>query len=145
NNGSSWQTLASVAGNSSGWSQASADLSAYAGQSVQVAFYFQSGNEGYGGGPGWFVDNVELVTGPISSFSPNVPVSFENGFGDWWVNNGVWQVGTPTTGPGAAFGGTNCAGTGLSGNVPASQASSLISPVFVVPAADQSPRLRWWQ
>src|SRR5208283_4401190 len=68
-----------------------------------------------------------------------------NGFGDWSADNGVWDVGAPTVGPGKAYDGTNCVGTGLTGNAPASQSSRLISPVFVVPAATNYPRLRWWQ
>jgi hypothetical protein len=145
NNGTSWQTLASVDGTSGGWSEGEVNLTVYAGQSVQIAFYFQSGNYWYDGGTGWFVDDVTLVTGPITTVTPNTPVGFENGLGDWSVNNGVWAVGEPTAGPGKAYDGTNCAGTGLTGNAPADQGSSLISPVFVVPAANQNPRLRWWQ
>ena len=115
NSGASWQTLLSIGGNgatSDGWSEPSVNLSAYAGQSVQIAFYYQTGDEYYGAGPGWFVDNVTLVTGAITTLTANVPVDFESGLGDWSVNEGLWQVGHPTAGPGAAYGGTNCAGTG---------------------------------
>src|SRR5579863_8652031 len=148
NNGTSWQTLLSISGGgaaSGGWTEPSVDLSAYAGQSVQISFYYQTGDEGFGGGPGWFVDDVTLVTGAITTLTPNVPVGFETGLGDWSVDNGLWAVGAPTAGPGKAYDGTNCAGTGLAGNVPTYVGSSLISPVFVVPAATNYPRLRWWQ
>jgi hypothetical protein len=71
---------------------------------------------------------------------------FESGFDGWTTDNSaVWRVGKPTAGPRAAYAGTNCAGTGLSGNAPAWQSTRLMSPVFVVPAASQNPRLRWWQ
>ena len=152
NNGTSWQTLASYGESSSavgdysgGWSEPSVDLSAYAGESVQIAFHFRSESEANAAGPGWFVDDVTLVTGPITTLTSNVPVGFESGLGDWSVDNGVWAIGVPTAGPGAAYDGTNCAGTGLTGNVPAYASTRLISPVFVVPAANQNPRLRWWQ
>jgi hypothetical protein len=150
NTGASWQTLASYGGSSGVWSEPLVDLSAYAGLSVQIAFHFHSQADGNdnadgGGGPGWFVDNVTLVTGPITTITTNAPVGFESGLGDWWVNNGVWAVGKPTTGPGTAYAGTNCAGTGLAGDAPAWQSSLLISPMFMVPAASQNPRLRWWQ
>ena len=121
NNGTSWQTLLSIGGEnaaSGGWTEPSVDLSAYAGQSVQIAFYYQTGDEYHSGGPGWFVDDVTLVTGPPVTLTPNVPVGFESGLGDWSVDNGLWAVGVPTAGPGAAYDGTNCAGTGLAGNVP---------------------------
>ena len=148
NNGASWQTLLSIGGEgaaSGGWTEPSVDLSAYAGQSVKIAFYYQTGDEYHSRGPGWFVDNVTLVTGAVTTLTPNVPVGFESGLGDWSVDNGLWAVGVPTAGPGAAYDGTNCSGTGLSGNVPTFVGSSLISPVFVVPGANQNPRLRWWQ
>ena len=131
--------------NSGGWSEPSVDLSAYAGHSVQIAFYYQTGEDYVWIEPGWFVDNVTLVTGAPVTLTPNVPIGFENGLGDWSVNNGLWQVGQPTAGPGAAYAGTNCAGTGLKGNVPSWQSSSLVSPVFVVPLASQDPQLLWWQ
>ena len=145
NNGTSWQTLATYTGNSAGWSEPSVDLSAYAGQTVQVGFFFTSGDHYYGSSPGWFVDDVTLVTGAITTLTANVPYGFESGLGDWSVNNGVWAIGVPTNGPGKAYDGTNCAGTGLTNGPPASQSSRLSSPAFVVPAANQNPRLRWWQ
>ena len=88
---------------------------------------------------------MTLVTGAITTLTANVPVDFESGLGDWSVNNGLWTVGTPTVGPKAAYAGTNCAATGLTGNVGTWQYSTLFSPVFVVPAATNYPRLRWWQ
>ena len=60
-----WQQISPTYLNVNGggvWSRPSIDLSAYAGQSVQIAFHFTSG--GYvGNGLGWFVDDVALVTG----------------------------------------------------------------------------------
>ena len=51
------------------------------------------------------------------------------------------QVGSPTTGPNAAHGGTNCLATMLEANYPRYLASSIISPPFVVPAIEEAPRL----
>ena len=80
--------------------------------------------------------------------------NFDDGNGNsrWYADNGVWQIGSPTVGPqtnavgGRAFSGTNCATTGLTGNYLAHQDSRLIRIApFVVPSADQFPRLRFWQ
>src|SRR5438445_646510 len=64
-----------------------------------------------------------------------------------WTTGGsanVWQIGKPTSGPGMAHSGTNCAGTILNGDYPDNVSASLFSPQFVVPAAVQQPRLRFW-
>jgi hypothetical protein len=95
-----WQTVSPRYVNTSGvWTEPSIDLSAYAGQSIQVAFHFHSTHNT---AAGWFVDNVTLVTGAITTLTPNVPVGFEGGLGDWYVDDGNWQVGVPTnpSGPG---------------------------------------------
>ena len=45
---------------------------------------------------GWFVDDVTLVTGtPVF----NNPEGFESGLGDWAVDKGTWEVGSPAAGP----------------------------------------------
>ncbi|MFH1700168.1 MAG: choice-of-anchor J domain-containing protein [Candidatus Zixiibacteriota bacterium] len=73
--------------------------------------------------------------------------NWESGWGSWWVDGGQWQGGVPTSGPGAAYSGSNCAGTVLDGNYVeppyggGSQTSRLISPSFVVPS--DNPRLRF--
>src|SRR5439155_1734354 len=69
---------------------------------------------------------------------------FENGWEDWSVQGSVWQIGKPTSGPGAAHSGTNCAATILNGNYPNYADARLISPAFAVPSAGQQPRLRFW-
>ena len=130
-------------GTGGGWTYASVDLSAYAGQTVQVAFHTVYGQTGGCGNtaPGWYVDDIAFETGtPVF----NNPEGFENGIGDWYAETGTWQVGVPTSGPGAAHTGTNCAATILNGNYPGGAASRLISPAFSVPATNQSPRLRFW-
>jgi hypothetical protein len=121
------------------WARPEVDLGQFAGQTLQVAFHFIS-DSSYSD-LGWYVDDVAVVTGaPVF----NNPEGFELGLGDWSVDAGTWQVGKPTSGPGAAYVGTNCAATVLAGNYAASVYSRLISPPFIVPAANQNPRLRFW-
>src|SRR5437667_6293 len=101
--------------NGGDWTDASVDLSAYAGQKVRLAFQivYQAGCGPTA--PGWYVDDIALVTGtPVF----NNPEGWENGIGDWYAETGTWQVGVPTSGPGAAHSGTNCAATILNGNYP---------------------------
>ena len=143
-----WQALGSryYSTGSGVWSRPSLDLGAYAGQPVQVAFYFFSQNGNCNGSPidvssGWYVDEVAVVTG--SPVLPN-PDDFEAGLGDWSAESGTWEVGTPPSGPGGAHSGTKCAATVLAGNYADDTSSRLISPSFVVPPANQNPRLRFW-
>jgi len=69
-------------------------------------------NERVGGLSATAARDCGLLTGtPVF----NNPEGFENGLGDWYAESGVWQVGVPTSGPGAAHTGTNCAATVLSG------------------------------
>ena len=58
-----------------------------------------------------YIDDIEIVTG-VPAFSGD----FESGWTGWGASRGVWQIGTPSAGPGACFSGTQCAGTNLSGN-----------------------------
>jgi hypothetical protein len=69
--------------------------------------------------------------------------------GDWTVNwhvdAGTWEVGVPASGPGAAHGGQKLAATVLAGNYAEPVSSRLIRHTsFVVPAASENPRLRFW-
>ena len=141
NAGSSWQQISPnyLDMSSSGvWSPPSLDLSPFAGQSVQIAFHFTSGSGG-GTAPGWYVDDVEVVTDePVF----NNPEGFESGLGDWSVDSGTWEIGKPTAGPSHAHGGTNCAASVLSGKYGPNVDSRLISPPFAVPL--NSPALRFW-
>jgi len=70
---------------------------------------------------------------------------FESGLGEWTIDNGVWQVGTPTAGPESAHGGANCATTGLTGNYSSGPSSRLISPeITLLATAGQEIWLRYW-
>jgi len=65
--GGNWQTLSSTYSGSSGgvWTRARIDLSAYAGQVVQLAFHIKANADG-NNGPGWFIDEV-LVQAEVVS------------------------------------------------------------------------------
>ncbi len=140
-NGGTWTQISPTYINANGggiWSRPAIDLTAYAGQSVQIAFHFVSGIGG--NALGWFVDDVAVVTDAPKTF----PESFESGptTNDWAVQSGTWEIGKPTSGPNAAHTGTNCAGTILAGNYPNNVDSRLISPPFEVPAS--GPVLSFW-
>ena len=141
-NGGSWQNLSPIyADTSSGvWSRPSLDLSGYAGQSVELAFYLHTRLNSANSertSSGWYVDEVELVTGPTRF--PN-PSGFESGLGDWWVDGGTWEVGMVESSPE----GNGAAGTNLPGDYADNADARLVSPGFVVPAAVLNPRLRFW-
>ena len=124
------------------WSRPYFDLSAYGSQNIWVAFHFTSGIA-YGNGMGWFVDDVEVDTGtPQENFPEGF--EFDPKMSDWSADAGTWEIGHPTSGPGAAHSGTNCAATVLAGNYANNVDSRLISPPFTVPASN-SPALRLWQ
>ncbi|MCB2222527.1 MAG: PKD domain-containing protein, partial [Bacteroidetes bacterium] len=131
-------------GNSStSWINAQIDLTDYADSLIQIGFYFHSQvyvspNES----SGWYIDDIELRTGPIIF---NNPEDWETGVNDWWVSDGTWEVGVPTSGPGGAYGGSNCAATVLDGNYSDyADDSYLVSPWFTVPSSSENPRLRFW-
>ncbi|MHB2149995.1 hypothetical protein ACX8XP_13125 [Calditrichota bacterium LG25] len=64
---------------------------------------------------------------------------------DWHVDAGTWEVGTPTSGPGNAYEGQNCAATVLTGNYAEPVESRIIRHVsFIIPVDSESPRLRFW-
>lgn len=119
------------------WTRPSIDLSAYAGQDVQIAFHFYGGC--CGNALGWYVDDVAVVTDP-PVLPP--PESFESAGSDWAAQNGTWEIGKPTSGPNAAHTGTNCAATVLAGNYRLNVDSRLTSPSFAVPT--NGPVLRFW-
>jgi hypothetical protein len=60
-------------------------------------------------------------------------MNFESGIDLWSIDNGVWQVGTPTAGPSKCFQGKRCAGTVLSGNYPVYTDSRLVSRSIGLP------------
>lgn len=109
------------------WSFSDRDLTLFAGKKIKIIFshinaYFS--DEGIG----WYIDDIE-ITKSVPLFSGN----FESGWDGWSAQNGVWQVGTPTSGPTNCNGGFKCAGTILDGNYPRDTDSVLTSPSVQLP------------
>ncbi len=97
-----------------------------------------------GNGDVQFVQDV----GPV--LFPGLIEGFETSWDGWEADNGVWEIGVPTSGPPAdsqgnrAHEGTNVLATVLDDNYPRYTDERAISPVFEVPAAADNPRLRFW-
>ena len=121
------------------WTRPLIDLSSFAGQDIQIAFYFKSAS--YYVSTGWYIDDINVETGAITF---QFPETWETGLGNWNSESGTWEVGNPSSGPGGAYQGLKCAATVLNGNYNDDVQSRLISPVFTVPAAGVNPRLRFW-
>lgn len=140
--GINWVTVSNpVFDNSStAWTRTCADLSAFAGQTIRLGFYFYS--DYYNLGMGWYIDDVWIVEGPENFLNPE---DFELGVGDWSADNGIWQVGEPTNGPGTVHSGQNCAGTMLNDNYPSYANTRLVSPLITLTEINgQQPELFFW-
>jgi len=126
---------------SGGWVQRIVDLRDYAEQDVQIGFRIVTTTSTRAAG--WYVDDVSLETGPMTLLANQ---DFEETFGDWSVENGVWQWGAPTglEGPANAHSGTSVVGTILSGDYPNRADARLVSPEILVPSAEEFPRFRYW-
>lgn len=73
---------------------------------------------------------------------------FEAGYGTYTVDNGVWEVGTPTSGPTACHRGSQCADTVLGGNYPIATDSRLYDFIGIqlpIVGAGEGVLLRYWQ
>ncbi|MEX2591738.1 MAG: carboxypeptidase regulatory-like domain-containing protein [Anditalea sp.] len=84
-----------------------------------------------------------------SSASDPVGVSemdFENGIGDWSVDNGLWEVGEATPGPESAHSGQQVAGTVLGGDYSDNANTRLISPSISLPGVQSGEKiqLKFW-
>ena len=125
------------------WTVGGADLTPFAGQTVQIGYHASSGGSYVA--LGWYVDLVSVTRGPSSFESPdNNPENCESGWGDWYTTNGLWQLGVPGAGPSRVPSGDECFGTNLNGNYPNSMSTSLISPVInVSPQDGETPFLRF--
>ncbi|KAA3613755.1 MAG: choice-of-anchor D domain-containing protein [Calditrichaeota bacterium] len=125
------------------WTRAFIDLSEWAGLTVEIAFYFHS--EEVWPNPdvssGWYIDELEIETGAMNFCEFE---NWETGIGDWYVDFSMWQVGTPTSGPGSGYLSPSCAATVLEGNYCEPRDTRLISPWFTVPPADKNPALTFW-
>ncbi|MBN2602875.1 MAG: choice-of-anchor J domain-containing protein [Candidatus Thermoplasmatota archaeon] len=144
-NGNNWETISTsyTWSGSAIWTYPFIDLSPFADSTVQIAFYFHSHRVGsYSDvGTGWYIDDINLITGPILFKNTE---DFESGIGDWASERGTWEIGPPSSGPGSAYSEQNCAATNLNGNYAEPVDSRLISPSFVVPSASEDPALQFW-
>ncbi len=84
---------------------------------------------GYGIGQ----DTVFIPTGgqATRNFALRAFESFENDNGGW-TGAGVWEWGTPTSGPGSAFDGTNVWATALGGNYPDDADDALMTGYYTI-------------
>ncbi|MCB1853065.1 MAG: choice-of-anchor J domain-containing protein, partial [Gammaproteobacteria bacterium] len=112
---------------------------------VDVAPYYylnviaQAGNQ--------MVSDVFRLTVGSTDGSVILKESFEVYGSGWSVDNGVWEVGVPTSGPASAHSGSSVAATVLDGDYPAQTDSRLISPVLALPtlgSAEEGIELRFW-
>ncbi|HWI51575.1 MAG TPA: S8 family serine peptidase, partial [Symbiobacteriaceae bacterium] len=83
----------------------------------------------------------------LDGLRPPYSMDFEGSTAGWTHGgtNDVWQIGVPTSGPGAAHSGTKVAATNLSGNYPEGSESYLMSPPIDL-SASTSPKnaLSFW-
>lgn len=139
-----------MSGGSAGWVQSGADLTAHAGETVQVGFRMLStygGSTGTGARPGFYLDDVLIAVVPPPATGLQQHWDDADGMGiEWRADNGVWQVGAPTIGYACQpHTPTRHAGTVAGGSYPHNGCNStLISPPFIVPSST-SPRVYYWQ
>lgn len=67
-----------------------------------------------------------IVVSAVNAADVIFTEDFESAWGDWYADNGVWEIGMPTSGPGSGHLSDNCAATILSGNYPVNTDSRLI-------------------
>ncbi len=135
---SAWVTVDGPVAYASPWSLRSVDLTPYVGSTVRVGFLHTalSTLSCFPVGAGWTIDTVHLAV-----FAPGSSTDFEAGWNGWWADNGVWQVGAPTSGPSGCTSGSQCAGTVLDGDYPADGSSRLISPPIDLPSIEPAQEI----
>ena len=137
-------TLASHPGVSGGvWTRPVVDLSAFSGKKVRLLFSLVPSGW-LAVSSGWYVDDVSVTVVQASSSAP-FEETFEEGLGNWWADNGTWQVRAPTSGPSACHGGGYCAATDLPSTYQAVN-SDFVTPSIVLPnlGAGEELQLRFW-
>ena len=141
-----WETISNSFTPTGGvWSPYEVDISKYAGKRIHLGFYFSQYD--YAGiGRGWYVDDVCVIRTSVCVSAP-LCFNFEDGWSDWWTDNGVWEVGHPDTNILIPHSEQHCAGTVLNGNYPDDNNSRLVSPVICLPSIDSLDEglyLRFW-
>ncbi|RLG38557.1 MAG: hypothetical protein DRO01_06300, partial [Thermoproteota archaeon] len=89
-NGTQWTLVKQISGPSQQWCSYSVDLTAYAGQTVKIRFYFETRDALYNNYPGWFVDDVSVKGRPVTTmvvWSDDMD-SGTNG----WSADGLWHL-----------------------------------------------------
>jgi hypothetical protein len=142
---SAWENVGTSISGSFGWFKKQINLTSYAGEQVRIGFLHTATRDysyNVSESTGWYIDDIQ-ITKKVPVFTGD----FGGGQGDWWANYDVWQVGTPTAGPGGCHGGDQCVGTVLNGNYPAYTDSALISAPVGIPAAPPGNPLfmTFWQ
>jgi len=102
------------------------------------------------------MNNLAKITGVIFLFLLGIagqPIradvfqeDFEAGWGDWLVDNGIWEIGPPTAGPESCHSGNQCAGTILGGNYHPATDTRLIMPSIQLAeiSGGEEIYLRFW-
>lgn len=141
-----WVSLSSYSGASPEWTRTLVDLSAYAGNVVQIGFLL---DQGFGGvGPGWCVDSLLIRAEKVRVLAKAETSieDFEPSPDNWSGDNGTWRIGVPIIGPMAAHSGVNVAGTVLDRNYSDNTSSRLVSPSLRLPSltAGELLKIRFW-
>lgn len=124
-NDGSWIPITNLfSGLSPLWTQVCVDLSEYAGERIRLAFGFTSTYRVED--RGWYVDDLSIVKKNEVKLANTE--DFEKGIGDWYADNGLWEVGQPQGGVSEAHSGNNVAGVVLTGNYFPNANTRLISP-----------------
>jgi hypothetical protein len=140
---SDWTSLGKINSNSPVWSKTHVSLSEYSGKRIRVGFYHMDGHERAGTfrdkhyeSTGWYLDDFKIIKQSIQFFDTEAIETFQFGLKQWYSDQGMWEVGQPTTGPESAFSGTECIGTVLDANYTYGSKSRLISPPILLPYVD---------
>jgi hypothetical protein len=118
------------------------DLTKYASQKIKIGFL----HYGYSNyvAPGWYIDDVQ-----VEKKTPAFDGDFETGWGGWYSDDGIWDVGTPSEqGPLSCHSGSKCTGTVLFDNYPPNaDQSRLVSPSINLPDKIDNDiiQLQFWQ
>ena len=139
--GQTWEKISGTFDEySSVWTQPYLDISKYQNSIIRIAFYFISSPRDVKAG--WYIDDIFVIKGKDLF---NNPEDFESGISDWGVDNGTWEIGTPTAGPDTCHSGQICAGTVLDGNYFNAANTRLITPeITLTPVENMNPELYFW-
>jgi hypothetical protein len=97
-------------------------------------------NQGHNESPGWYIDDVGIREG--KRWVNNVE-DWEGSITGWASRRGLWQMGVPTSGPGAAHSGERCWATRLDGNYGLYSQSNLQS-VWIDLPLDPPVQFSFW-